>query len=76
MEAKIVIRFESADQVVKQFLKEEWVSANIAQFGRDISEEMNFQSMAYDFIFNGKMEPEIAEISSTYVDTAIYKCSF
>ena len=41
MEAKIVIRFESADQVVKQFLKEEWVSANIAQFGRDISEEMN-----------------------------------
>ena len=30
--------------------------------------------MAYDFIFNENMEPEIAEISYTYLDTAIYKC--
>ena len=30
--------------------------------------------MAYDFVFNEKMEPEIAEISYTYVDTAIYEC--
>ena len=40
----------------------------------DISEKMRFQSMAYDFVFNEKMEPEIAEISYTYVDTAIYEC--
>ena len=37
----------------------------------NISKKMDFQSMAYDFIFNEKMEPEIAEISYTYVDRDI-----
>ena len=40
-----------------------------------ISEEMKFQSMAYDFIYNENADPEIAEISYTYLDTAIYKCN-
>ena len=36
-----MIRFENAGEPVKQFLRDEWISANIDQFGRDISEEMN-----------------------------------
>jgi GNAT superfamily N-acetyltransferase len=41
MDTKIVVRFEDASEEVNQFLKEEWLSANVAQFGRDISDEMN-----------------------------------
>ncbi len=41
MYLKINVRFEDASEEVKQFLKQEWISANLAQFGRDISEEMN-----------------------------------
>jgi glutathione synthase/RimK-type ligase-like ATP-grasp enzyme len=44
------------------------------KIGFNISEEMHFQSMAYDFIYNEETEPEIAEISYNYVDTAIYNC--
>ncbi len=39
-----------------------------------ISNKLNFQSMAYDFVYNEKNEPEIAEISYTFMDTAVYKC--
>jgi len=39
-----------------------------------ISEKMKFQSMAYDFIFDEEGEPMIAEISYTFVDTAVYNC--
>ena len=41
MDTKIIVRFEEASEKVNQFLKQEWLSANLAQFGRDISEEMN-----------------------------------
>lgn len=41
VDTKIIVRFEDASKEVNQFLKQEWISANIAQFGRDISEEMN-----------------------------------
>ena len=41
MDIKINVHFEAASEEVKQFLKQEWISANLAQFGRDISEEMN-----------------------------------
>ena len=46
----IIIRFEDATDEVKQFLKKEWVSANVTQFGRDISDEINkpLTIMAYD----------------------------
>ena len=40
----------------------------------DISNKLNFQSMAYDFLFNGRKELEISEVSYTYVDTAVYNC--
>lgn len=39
-----------------------------------ISREMNFQSMAYDFIVNESGLPEICEISYTYVSRAVYSC--
>jgi len=39
-----------------------------------ISKELGFQSMSYDFLFNEEKEPEISEISYTYVDTAVYNC--
>jgi len=41
VDVKIIVRFEDANEEVNQFFKREWISANIAQFGRDISEEMN-----------------------------------
>ena len=41
MDTKIIIRFEETSEDENQFFKEEWLSANLAQFGRDISDEMN-----------------------------------
>ena len=41
----------------------------------EISKALKFQSMAYDFLYNENNQPEICEISYTYVDLAIYKCS-
>jgi hypothetical protein len=40
----------------------------------NISNKLNFQSMAYDFLFNERKELEICEVSYTYVDTAVYNC--
>lgn len=40
----------------------------------DISEKMKFQSMCYDFIFDQNKNPKIAEISYTFVDSAVYNC--
>jgi glutathione synthase/RimK-type ligase-like ATP-grasp enzyme len=39
-----------------------------------ISEKLEFQSMAYDFLMNENNEPEFCEISYTFDDRAIYKC--
>ena len=39
-----------------------------------ISKELKFQSMAYDFLLNENNQPEICEISYTYVDSFIYNC--
>lgn len=40
----------------------------------NVSKKMNFQSMAYDFLFTPDNEPQFCEISYTYLDTAIYNC--
>jgi len=40
----------------------------------EISNEMKFQSMAYDFLYNENKEPVFCEISYTYMDSAVYKC--
>ena len=40
----------------------------------NISNKLDFQSMAYDFLINEEKELEICEISYTYVDYAVYDC--
>ncbi len=39
-----------------------------------VSREMGFQSMAYDFLFNSDGDPEFCEISYTYMSRAVYDC--
>jgi glutathione synthase/RimK-type ligase-like ATP-grasp enzyme len=39
-----------------------------------ISQKMNFQSMAYDFLYNENGESEFLEISYTYLDSGPQKC--
>jgi glutathione synthase/RimK-type ligase-like ATP-grasp enzyme len=41
----------------------------------EISENLHFQTMAYDFIYNESGEPEFCEISYTYEDKAVYNCT-
>lgn len=41
----------------------------------ETSKKMGFQSMAYDFLYNEKNEPEICEMSYTYQDKALFDCS-
>jgi hypothetical protein len=41
----------------------------------EISAKMNFQSMAYDFLYNKNHEPEFSEISYSFVDRAVYECN-
>ena len=40
----------------------------------EISTKMNFQSMAYDFLYDENNEIAFCETSYTYVDTAVFKC--
>ena len=40
----------------------------------NISKTLNFQCMAYDFLFDEDNNPKIAEISYTFVDTAVHDC--
>ncbi len=40
----------------------------------DISREMGYQSMAYDFLINEDNAPQFCEISYTYDSDAIYRC--
>jgi len=50
------------------------VDKRAIQIAFKISEQLNFQSMSYDFLINEEKELEICEISYTYVDYAIYDC--
>jgi hypothetical protein len=52
------------DMIDKRFL-------NIAF---QISSKMEFQSMAYDFLYDEFNEPALCEISYTYQDLAVYNC--
>ena len=40
----------------------------------EISESCGFQSMAYDFLFDPEGNPQIGEISYTYMDKAVHAC--
>jgi hypothetical protein len=51
------------------------VDTRAIQIAFQISKKFNFQSMAYDFLLNEQRDFEIAEISYTYVDKAVYDCS-
>ena len=51
------------------------VDLRLIKLSLKISEELKFQSMAYDFLFNKNNQPEICEISYTYVDHVIYQCT-
>jgi hypothetical protein len=50
------------------------IDLNLIELALKISKDMNFQSMAYDFLCNEDGSPKICEISYTYVDKAIYDC--
>lgn len=51
------------------------VDMRAIQIAFGISKKFHFQSMAYDFLLNEQGNFEIAEISYTYVDKAVYNCS-
>jgi len=40
----------------------------------EISKTMNFQSMAYDSLYDERGNVALCEISYTYVDSAVYNC--
>ena len=40
----------------------------------EASRRCNFQSMAYDFMFDEEGNPKIGEFSYTYVDSAVQNC--
>lgn len=40
----------------------------------DISKRFNFQTMAYDFVYDKNRKPSILENNFTYVDSAVAKC--
>ncbi len=41
MNLNFEISFEDADEEIKSFFKQEWLSTDLIHFGRDISEEIN-----------------------------------
>jgi glutathione synthase/RimK-type ligase-like ATP-grasp enzyme len=50
------------------------IDLNFIKLAFKVSQKYNFQSMAYDFLYNEKHEPEFCEISYSYLDTAVHKC--
>jgi hypothetical protein len=50
------------------------VDKRFIQLALQISRKMQFQSMAYDFLYDEKRGPAICEISYNFVDEAVYAC--
>jgi hypothetical protein len=50
------------------------IDHNSIKIAFNISNKLDFQSMAYDFLTNETKDLEISEVSYTYVDTAVYNC--
>ena len=50
------------------------INLEFIKIALDISKKLNFQSMAYDFLYNENGEPEFCEISYVYKDSAVYDC--
>lgn len=47
------------------------VDMRMVKIAQKISKEMNYQTMAYDFLLNENNEPEICEVSYTYADISV-----
>ena len=50
------------------------IDIRMVKIAQEVSAKLKFQSMAYDFIYNNNKEPEICEISYTFVDRFVYNC--
>ena len=44
------------------------IDPRVVKLSLEISKALKFQSMAYDFLFNENNQPEICEISYTFID--------
>lgn len=54
----------NSDEIDLQFIK----------IAFDVSKKLQFQSMAYDFLYTTEHRPEFCEISYSYLDTAVFNC--
>lgn len=50
------------------------IDLRFVKMALEISKNLNFQSMAYDFLLNENGDPEICEMSYTFVDWGIQRC--
>lgn len=50
------------------------IDPNLLNKAFEISNKLEFKSMAYDFIYDELKQPAICEISYTFSDAAVYKC--
>ena len=50
------------------------IDKKMIQMAFECSKELNFQSMAYDFLYDKNRNPKICEISYTYQSEAIFNC--
>lgn len=53
---------------------QEAIDQRFIKLALQISGELGFQSMAYDFLLSESNEPQICEISYTFVDKLIFNC--
>jgi hypothetical protein len=56
-------------------LNPEQVDLRCVRIALDISKSMNFETMAYDFIYDQNREPRICEISYCFVDKVLAQCT-
>lgn len=50
------------------------IDSRCVKMAFELSQRLNFQCMAYDFIFDENNSPKVVEISYTFVDKAVYDC--
>ncbi len=50
------------------------IDLKIVEKSLQVSQTMNFQSMAYDFLYTQNNKIRFCEMSYTYIDEAIYRC--
>jgi glutathione synthase/RimK-type ligase-like ATP-grasp enzyme len=65
--------FRSSGSGLIDYNKDE-IDINCIKLAFKISKEMQFQTMAYDFLYNEDGDIEFCEISYNYVDKAVWAC--